>query len=523
MADAQWKKVANESDLKEGVPVAAKAGKDKILLVRLDGQIHAVGNQCPHYGAKLSDGAVVGHSVTCPWHGARFDVTTGRLEAAPALDHLAKYPVKIENGAVYVGEPKKTKFPKIEGTDERAFVIVGGGAAGNAAAETLRREGFAGRILLLTAEADRPYDRPNLTKEYLTGEAKPEWMPLRSEKFYGLRQIELRTHARVTAVSPSERTVTLDGGEAVAFDALLLATGAAPRALDIPGMGLEGCFLLRSMADGRALTAAAAEASKAVVLGASFIGLEVAASLRQLGIEVHVVAPEAVPMARVFGERVGTRIQSLHEEQGVVFHLGQTAKEILGDGKVEAAAFSDGSRVDADLVVTGIGVVPVVDYLEGTGLVEDGAVPVDGRLRTKAEGIFAAGDIAVVPNARTGEPERIEHWVVAERQGQHAARAMLGSDAAYAEVPFFWTKQYDASIKYVGHARSYDRIAYRGDVDGGKFLAGYFQGGSLKAAASLGMGKEIIVLAEVLKAGTALSPEQLEHEATALAELLPRG
>ena len=522
MAENQWQSVAQEKDLKEGVPVSVQVGEDEILLVRLGDRIHACGDKCTHYGAPLSEGLLLGHEVTCPWHNARFHVTTGRMAAAPALDDVPCYSVKVEDGQVYVGQSKPPQPPKPSGEEGQTFLILGAGAAGNAAAETLRREGFAGRVLLITAESGVPYDRPNLSKDYLAGEAKPEWIPLRSEEFYSEQRIELLTDHRATALDPSRRSVTFANGDEISGDRLLLATGGIPRRLNIPGNDLEGCFLLRSLADIEAIIAAVEQAERALVLGASFIGMEVAQSLIARGLEVHVVAPEQVPMARVFGKRVGGRLRQLHEDKGVHFHLGHVSKEIMGEKGVQAVVLDDGTRIATDMVVAGIGILPAVDYLQNTGLVQDGAVPVDGKLETKAEGIFAAGDIAIVPDRHTGEPQRVEHWVVAERQGQHAARAMLGSDAPYDEVPFFWTRQHDASLKYIGFAMHYDRIAYRGDVEGESFLAGYYQEGVLKAAATIGMGEELTVLGEILRAGNTVSFDQLQDAGTDLSEFLRR-
>ena len=509
-------KVAKEADLEPGVPVAVKVEKRDVLLVRLGDRICACGNKCTHYGGPLNEGLLTGNVATCPWHGARFDVTTGKVLAAPALDDVPVYPVQVEGGDVAVGPAQAAAPPAVASGGGRTFLIVGAGAAGNAAAETLRREGFDGRILLVTAEPDRPYDRPNLSKDFLAGEAKPEWIPLRSEEFYAKQQIELLTNRRVASLDPGSRTIAFADGSTLRYDCALLATGGTPRTLSIPGATLEGSFVLRSLAHSKALIAAAEQARSAVVVGASFIGMEVAASLRQRGLEVHVVAPDPVPMARVFGDRVGRYIQQVHAAKGVVFHLGTTPAQIVGQRKVEAVVLSDGSRIAADLVVAGVGIQPAVAFLESAGIVEGGAIPVDGRLATKAPGVFAAGDIAVVPGHRTGEPQRVEHWVVAERQGQHAARAMLGSKAPYAEVPFFWTKQYDASVKYVGFARGFDRIVYRGNVEEGHFLAGYYQGQVLKAAAGLGMPREILVLGQILGAGAAISPEQLQDSSTDL-------
>lgn len=518
METEQWAKTISEADLKEGIPVPFKLGNKEIFLIRIGHRILACGGKCPHYGGPLAEGVVANHSVTCPWHNSCFDITTGNLILPPALDHLPSYPVKVEDGDVYVGKAVITPFPKILEKDRRTFVIVGAGAAGNAAAETLRREGFSGRIVMITPETDRPYDRPNLSKDFLAGTAQPEWIPLRSEKFYEMHQIEILFNQRVTNVNPSKRVVILAGGGELSYDRLLLATGGIPRRPNIPGIGLEGAFLLRSLADAKSIISSFATGKTAVIIGGGFIGMEGAASLTKRGLEVHVVTHEKYPLMRVFGERIGQYIRSRHEEHGVIFHSEASVKEILGVHRVENVVLSDGTRIEADIALAGLGIIPVVDYLEATGLVEDGAIPVDSRLQTKKEEIFAAGDIAVVPTPPYGEKIRCEHWVVAERLGQHAARAMLGNEAPYDEIPFFWTRQYGESLKYIGYAENFDHIAYRGSVEEGKFLAGIYQKGVLKAVAGLHRDKEIIHLAQMMKARAALPAEQFEDEKIDLME-----
>ncbi len=520
MAGTKWTRVAAKAELADGKPVGVEVDGATVLLVRRGGQIHACGGKCTHHGAPLAEGVLVGDEITCPWHTARFDVTTGRMLAPPALDDEPKYEVKVKGREVYVGKATFAPSPRPRKKDPRTFAIVGGGAAGNAAAETLRREGFAGRVVMITQEKSLPYDRPMLSKGYLAGDAKAAWLPLRDKDFYEENQIEVLTGRRVVGLAPADRTLSFAKGKPMKADALLLATGSVPRRLAIPGADLEGCFLLRSLADAKALVAAAKVGSRAVLLGASFIGLEAAASLRSRGLEVHVVAPESVPMERVFGQEVGRFLQKLHEEKGVVFHLGQSARELVGLDRGKAVVLADGTRVEGDLVLVGVGVTPAIECLAGTGLAENGAVPVDGCLRTRADGVFAAGDIAAVPDARTGEPRRIEHWTVAERQGIHAARAMLGSQTPYDEVPFFWTKQYDASIKYLGYAARYDRVALRGSMEKGKFVAGYYAGGTLKAVAALGLSRDAILLGQALKAGRPVAPEQLADAGLDLAKLL---
>lgn len=522
MPEEQWTKVARLSDLRNGVPVAARAGKAKVLLVLLDGRTYACGDECTHYGGPLSQGLLVRRAVTCPWHNARFDVRTGRMVAPPALKGVTCYPTKVEGGDVFVGAARKPDAPAVAEDDGRTFVIIGAGAAGNMAAETLRDEGFGGRILLITGEPDPPYDRPALSKDFMAGEVTTKSLPLRNARFYESRRIELLTERRVTALDPGERTVSFGDGTRVRFDAALLATGGTPRRPDMPGADLPGVFLLRSLRDAEAIVEAAGKAGTAVVIGAGFIGMEAASSLRARGLDVHLVAPGAVPMASVFGEQIGRWLQRLHEENGVRFHLENSVKAVTGNGKVQGVELSDGSRVAADLVVAGIGITPAIGYLQGTGLVENGAVPVNGRLQTSAESVFAAGDIAVVPDPHGGELQRVEHWVVAERQGQHAARAMLGSAEAYSEVPFFWTMQFGTLVKYAGFARQHDAFAVRGSVDGGDFLAGYYGGGRLKAVSAAGRAQEFIAASEVIRAGGTISAEQLRDQGTDLRGLLTR-
>jgi NADPH-dependent 2,4-dienoyl-CoA reductase/sulfur reductase-like enzyme/nitrite reductase/ring-hydroxylating ferredoxin subunit len=504
MNDTAWKQVARKEDLKEGIPYPVTVDKAKIFLILLEDAIHALRCRCPHYGAPLNEGLISGGHVTCPWHHARFEITTGKLTMPPSLDDLRRYQVKIENGDVYIGGPEPA-IPAdrrvASGVDGRVFTILGAGAAGNAAAEMLRREGFSGRILLITAENRLPYDRPNLSKGFLTGEASADWLPLRSEKFYEERNIELLRGRQVTKLKPADRLLVFSDGEELKFDRALLATGATPRAIPLPGNDLPNVFLLRTMDDAERILRAVEKARRAVVLGSSFMGLEVAASLRERGMEVDLVAPEEIPMIKIFGDRIGRWFQRMHEKQGVRFHLGIMPSRIDKTGDILRVSLSDGSTLEGDLVIGGLGVTPAVGYLEGTGLVQGGAVPVDGCLQTGVSGIFAAGDIAAVPYGRAGETLRIEHWVVAEAQGQHAARAMLGNARPYVQIPFFWTRQYGHSIKYTGHAAHFDYVAFRGGLKDEGFFAGYFQEGKLKSAASLGGGSEFIALEELLKAG----------------------
>jgi 3-phenylpropionate/trans-cinnamate dioxygenase ferredoxin reductase subunit len=346
----------------------------------------------------------------------------------------------------------------------------------------LRHEGYKGDVTILSDDAAPPCDRPNLSKDYLGGTAKPSWIPLRSEAYYREQRIDLRLHTHVTAIDPIAAEVMLNDGSTLSYGALLLATGAEPRRLESPGADLPHVHYLRTQADSEAIIAAVeAGAKRAVVIGASFIGLEVAASLRSRGVHVHVVAPETRPMERVLGEALGDFIRGLHEARGVVFHLEQTAAEIDSD----SVKLQNDERLPADLVIIGIGVKPRTTLAEAAGLDIDRGVIVNEYLETSAPNIYAAGDIARWPDRFSGEHIRVEHWVVAQRQGQAAARNILGARMPYTQTPFFWSQHYDVVINYVGHAERWDRIETDGVVAEHDFSARFWHGDRVVAAATI--------------------------------------
>jgi apoptosis-inducing factor 3 len=447
-------------ELEDGRTLLGHACGESVLLARTGDQTFAVGAACTHYGGPLAEGLVVGDTVRCPWHHACFSLRTGEALRAPALSALARFEVEQRGGKLYV-LGKKPDAAKPEPTaGPSSVVIVGGGAAGHAAAEMLRREGFAGKLTMLSADGAPPVDRPNLSKDYLAGTAPEEWVPLRPAEFYAEHAIELMVGARVTAVDLVGRRVVVDGGAAHPFDALLLATGASAIALTVPGGDLPHVHTLRTLADSRAIIARLPKVERAVVVGASFIGLEAAAALRARNVEVHVVAPEARPLERVLGPEIGDALRSLHEEQGVVFHLGQTVSFV----DPHAVTLSGGDVVPADLVVVGIGVRPELGLAEMAKLALDRGVVVDEYLRTSAPGVYAAGDIARWTDPHTGARIRVEHWVVAQRQGQIAARNILGQQVRCDLVPFFWSQHYDVRISYVGHAEKWDQLDVSGSI-----------------------------------------------------------
>lgn len=485
-------------DLRLGVPLAGLAdgdmllghvGDEPVLLARRGDEIFAVGANCTHYGGPLVEGILVEGTVRCPWHHACFDLRTGATVRPPALNPLACWRVERRDGMVFVRErfpsTKPSAHPVSAGAPD-SVVIVGGGAAGNAAAETLRQEGYTGPVTLLSADEAPPYDRPNLSKDYLAGTAEEAWIPLRPEGFYSEHGIDLRLRTIVTAIDPIARAVQIVDGSRLHYGALLLATGAEPIRLDVPGAVLPHVHMLRRLGDSRALIAAAGTAQRCVVIGASFIGLEVAAALCARGKEVHVVAPEMRPMERIMGPAIGDMIRALHEIHGVVFHLGVTVTAIAPD----TVTLSSGQRVAADLVIVGIGVRPAVALAERAGLTIDHGVVVDAYLTTSAEGIFAAGDIARWPDFRTGESVRVEHWVVAERQGQVAARNMLGQRQRFDAVPFFWSQHYDTTIAYVGHAETWDWLAMDGDPAARDCMATLWGGDRRLAVVTVGRDRD---------------------------------
>ncbi|WP_298880076.1 FAD-dependent oxidoreductase [uncultured Bradyrhizobium sp.] len=471
------------SDFKDG-KLLGHVGEEDVLLVQAGSEIFAIEPLCSHYHGPLAEGLVVGDTIRCPWHHACFAVRTGEATRPPALSALAVWDVARDGERIVVQRkreaPKPSTAHRSAPTGEK-FVIVGGGAAGFAAAETLRREGFAGAITMLNSDGAMPVDRPNLSKDYLAGNAPEDWLPLRGEDYYRDAGIDLRLDTNVSAIDPKTRSVMLGNGDKLPFDRLLLATGAEPVRLQIPGADQPHVHTLRSVADSRAIIKASGSAKRALVIGASFIGLEVAASLRARKIEVHVVAPEERPMQKVLGSEMGDFIRALHEENGVVFHLKDAVEKIDGI----SARLKSGGVIEADLVVAGIGVKPRLALAEQAGLAVDHGVSVSEYLETSVAGIFAAGDIARWPDPHSRQTIRVEHWVVAERQGQTAARNMLGRRERFDAVPFFWSQHYDVSINYVGHAEGFDDIAIDGSIKDRDCLLKYRKGGRVLAVASI--------------------------------------
>lgn len=471
-------RVAGYEGLAVGTMRKVTVGDGSCLLLRTADGYRAFPASCPHYHGPLHLGLLDDHRLTCPWHQAVFDVRDGDLLEPPSFFGLPSYPVRLEDGDVVVTVPDDDRGtrsmpmaqPDLQ-SDPRTVLLVGAGAAGGMAAESLRQAGYAGRIVMVSAEDKPPYDRPNCSKDLLAGSMPASWMPLRSPKFYEKHGVE-RRRSTVVSAEVAERTVILDDGSELTAEAMLLAPGGTPRTIDVPGSDLDGVFTLRSWSDCEAIVAALEGAGSVAVVGASFIGLEVAASLRHRDLSVTVLAPEEVPFARLFGSAVGAAFRDLHARQGVTLRLGASVVGFSGERRVRAVALADGHEVPADVVVMGIGVRPATDFIHGAEKLSNGAVVVDDHLRV-APGVWAAGDVAAWPAVHLGDRVRIEHWRLALQHGRAAAFDIAGHGRPFAGVPFFWTQQYDTSFRYAGYGGDPREAVIAGDPAAGDFVAFY--------------------------------------------------
>ncbi|MGZ6515850.1 MAG: NAD(P)/FAD-dependent oxidoreductase [Actinomycetota bacterium] len=399
-----------------------------------------------------------------------------------------------------------------------SIAIVGANLAGGRAAETLRAEGFDGRIALIGEEPHRPYERPPLSKEFLRGEQPLDKAFLRAEEWYADNEVELLLGVRAERIDLGDRAVELAGGNRVSYDKLLLCTGGRPRMLPIPGATLPGIATFRTMGDARALSDVLKPGAHVVVVGAGFIGSEIAASARTLGCEVDLFEAEAVPLVRALGEQIGRIHGEIHRENGVRLHTAIRVEGFEGDDRVRRVNTSEGP-FEADVVVVGVGIAPNVELAQDAGLEVKNGIVVDELCRTSAPDVFAAGDIANHPNPYMGEHIRVEHWQNAQNQGAAAARAMLGGTEPFAEVPWFWSDQYDLNLQMAGHPLRWDELVFRGDVDARKFSAFYLDHGKLVAAVGFNKGKDVRGARALIEAGISPAPAVLADESTDLRAL----
>jgi 3-phenylpropionate/trans-cinnamate dioxygenase ferredoxin reductase subunit len=401
------------------------------------------------------------------------------------------------------------------------FVIVGAGLAGGKAAETLREEGFEGRVVLLGAEPERPYERPPLSKDYLRGESEREAAHVHPVEYYAEHDVELRVDTHVTTLDLPAREVVLQDGERVGFAKLLLATGAEPRRLPLPGSELEGVHYLRDFADCDALRAAFDRGGHAVVIGAGWIGAEVAASARQKGLDVTLVEALAAPLERVLGPELGEIYAAIHRDHGVELLTEAGVEAIEGAERAERVRLRGGRTIDCDLVVIGVGVEPRTELAAAAGLDVDDGIVCDEQLRASADGVFAAGDVANAWHPLLNRRLRVEHWHNALEQGPAAARSMLGSDAPYDRVPYFFSDQYEVGMEYAGHATEWDEVVFRGDVDAREFIAFWVRGGRVLAGMNVGVWDVTDDIQALIRSGAEVDRERLRDPGTALASLAP--
>lgn len=407
-------------------------------------------------------------------------------------------------------------------TASETFVVVGASMAGGRAAETLRQEGFDGRIILVGAEPVRPYERPPLSKDVLRGDAPEDKAYLRAPEYYSEQSIELRLGRAARQLAPGEKSLELDDGDVIRYDKLLIATGAEVRRLAVPGVDLPGVHYLRTMRDARAIRDAAREADRVVVIGAGFIGAEVAASCRATGREVTVLEVLPVPLQRVLGDEIGHIYGQIHRDHGIDLRLGVGIAEFRGAGCLEEVVTSTGDRIPCDLAVVGVGVQPAVQWLEGSGVSVQNGVLVDELCATNVTDVYAAGDVANWWHPTLGERLRVEHWDNAQNQGIAAAKSMLGKAEPYAPVPYFWSDQYDLTLQYVGHASGQDEVIFRGNRDPSKLLAFYLRDDQLRAAIGVNRFKDVTAARRLLRAGVAVTRDQLADEQVDLRKLAPR-
>src|SRR6266508_2701090 len=491
-----FEKGCETGNVRDGEMLLGHAFGEPVLVARRGEELFAIGATCTHYGGPLAKGLMVDCTVSCTWQHARFHLRTGEAIAAPALNNVACYKIDKRGEQFFVSgkiDEKPVRKPK---SSPASVVIVGAGAAGGAAAEMSRRDGYDGPVTLIGADEFLPYDRPNLSKDYLAGTAPEEWIPLRSADFYREQKIDTFTNTSATTIDPQKKQVTLSDGRSLGYGALLLATGAEPVRLAIAGDDLSHVCYLRTLGDSRRIIDKAKSAKRAVVIGSSFIGLEVAWSLRERKLEVAVVGKGSLPLEKVFGRELGNLIRETHEANGVKFHLGRQPVAIT-DRHVQ---LDDGTTLECDLVVVGIGVRPNTAIAEQAGIATDNGVLVNEFLETNVPGIFAAGDIARWPDPRAGRI-RVEHWVVAQRQGQTAARNILGAREPFTTSPFFWSNHFDLHIHYVGHGSSGDDASVSGDLKAKDASVIFRSDGKLSAVASVGRDRENLKAEVALERG----------------------
>jgi len=494
--------VAHISEIPDGGMKSFNVGGTCMLLAREGQDVWAVGGHCTHQGAPLGEGVRVGRKVICPWHHAMFDLATGEHCEPPGEGRLTRFPVRIRNGAIMIsldderiGESLDEIADVPAYRTDKIFAIVGAGAAGRNAAEELRREGYNGRILLISMEKDAPYDRTALSKDFLASEIELEKLEIINAGKLAKKGIELVLDKKVETIDAARKTIHFEDGGELRYDACLAAPGSAAREPEIDGLDLINVFSLRSKSDGLRLKHAASEAKKIVIIGSGFIGMETAAVFARQGKLVTVVSPDRKPFAKIFGDKIAEGLINAHRAAGTAFELGESVAALEGkDNHVTGVRLESGVMIPADLVLVGIGAKPNIDILKGVEFSNDGGVVTDENLKA-ADGLWVAGDIASFPSRFAKEVYlRIEHWRLAEQLGRLAARAMMGNkDSTDSIVPFFWTHQH-WMMALVGHPKSVTSVHIEGDVKSGNFMAYYIDGDKVFAGVGAGEGDKTAAL-----------------------------
>ncbi|XP_002798330.1 apoptosis-inducing factor 3 isoform X1 [Macaca nemestrina] len=515
--------VCHVKDLENGQMREVELGWGKVLLVKDNGEFHALGHKCPHYGAPLVKGVLSRGRVRCPWHGACFNISTGDLEDFPGLDSLHKFQVKIEKEKVYVRASKqalqlqrRTKVmakcisPSAGYSSSTNVLIVGAGAAGLVCAETLRQEGFSDRIVLCTLDRHLPYDRPKLSKSLDT---QPEQLALRPKEFFRAYGIEVLTEAQVVTVDVRNKKVVFKDGFKLEYSKLLLAPGSSPRTLSCKGKEMENVFTIRTPEDANRVVRLA-RGRNVVIVGAGFLGMEVAAYLTEKAHSVSVVELEETPFRRFLGERVGRALMKMFENNRVKFYMQTEVSELRGqEGKLKEVVLKSSKVVRADVCVVGIGAVAATGFLRqsGIGLDSRGFIPVNKMMQTNVPGVFAAGDAVTFPLAwRNNRKVNIPHWQMAHAQGRVAAQNMLAQEAEMNTVPYLWTAMFGKSLRYAGYGEGFDDVIIQGDLEELKFVAFYTKGDEVIAVASMNYDPIVSKVAEVLASGRAIRKREVE-------------
>jgi NADPH-dependent 2,4-dienoyl-CoA reductase/sulfur reductase-like enzyme/nitrite reductase/ring-hydroxylating ferredoxin subunit len=506
-------------DLPDGGMRAVEVGGIKILLIRQGGEVTAIGAECPHAGAPMEEGVLADGQVICPWHKAAFCTRTGALLDPPAVDDLPSYAIEIANGDIVLRQPEPLAPPTQPGFGQaQHFVILGAGAAGFSAAQELRKTGFAGAVTLISHEDALPYDRTLLSKYVLSGEPGGEKSPLQNQDFFETHKIT-RRFADITRLDADRKTIGLSNGQILPYDKALIATGSVVTPLPFPGGKLANVFQLRSQEDAAKILRVAEPGKHVVVIGASFIGMEVAAALTERGLNVTVAGNGSAPFERQLGAAVGNVWRKIHEEKSVKFRFGVEVERLAGEQAVNAVILKGGEALPADLVIAGLGVKPATGFAQALTLDSDQAFEVDAQLRVN-EDLYAAGDVAAFPIYGSGEPIRVEHWRVAEQHSVIAARNMAGKPDRFISVPYFWTIQYMMRLDYVGHASAEDEQVIRGDLAERNFIAYYLRDGRVAAAAGMNTDKDMAAIIALMNLRQDWTVDSLHPAGSSPAEVL---